>query len=86
MVWINIRRGKVVKRDIKKREIKLWVINYLFCRLASNWWLRSPNATNTSNFVNVNTDGSVNNNSAANANGVAFGLCTSLYQDKVTNR
>ena len=38
----------------------IWVI----FRTAVNWWLRSPNASNSTNFVNVNTDGTVNNNNA----------------------
>ena len=33
----------------------IWVI----FRTAVNWWLRSPNASNSNNFVNVNTDGTV---------------------------
>ena len=35
---------------------------------AANWWLRTPNAGNN-NERNVNTDGSLNNNNANNANG-----------------
>ena len=47
----------------------------LFCS-AANWWLRSPNATNATNFSNVNNNGNVNNNNnATNTNGVAFGFC-----------
>ena len=37
----------------------------------ANWWLRSPNASNSNNFCNVNTDGTINNNNANNSNGVA---------------
>ncbi|WP_293969348.1 DUF6273 domain-containing protein [uncultured Ruminococcus sp.] len=50
---------------------------------ASNWWLRSPNASSSSNFCNVNNNGNANNNNANNSNGVAFGssLC-----DKVTSQ
>ena len=36
----------------------------------NNWWERSPNGSNSSNFCNVN-NGSPNNNNATNANGVA---------------
>lgn len=36
-----------------------------------DWWLRSPNVTNSNNVRNVNTDGSLNNNNANNVNGVA---------------
>ena len=42
-------------------------------RTAVNWWLRSPNASNSNNFVIVNSDGTVNNNNASNSNGVAPG-------------
>jgi len=42
---------------------------------AYNWWERSPNASNSTNFVNVNNNGNPNNNNnASNANGVAFGF------------
>ena len=36
--------------------------------------MASPNATNATNFCNVNRDGSSNNNNASNSNGVCFGL------------
>lgn len=36
--------------------------------------LASPNASNSTNFCNVNSDGSSNNNNASNSNGVCFGL------------
>lgn len=36
-----------------------------------NWWERSPNGNNSSNFCNVNSSGSANNNNASNGNGVA---------------
>lgn len=42
---------------------------------ANNWWLRSPNTSNTTNFSNVNLEGNHNNNNASNTNGVAFGFC-----------
>ena len=38
------------------------------------WWLRSPNASNSNNFVNVNTDGTVNNNNANYSLGFAPGF------------
>ena len=38
------------------------------------WWERSPNASNTTNFCNVNSNGNANNNNASNSNGVAFGF------------
>lgn len=38
---------------------------------ATNWWLRSANTDNANNAMNVNSDGTVNNNNAYNANGVA---------------
>lgn len=41
---------------------------------ACNWWLRSVNASNTTNFRNVNTSGSSNNNNAYNSNGFAPGF------------
>ena len=36
--------------------------------------MASPNASNSDNFCNVNSDGSSNNNTASNSNGVCFGL------------
>lgn len=36
---------------------------------------RSPNTGNATNFRNVNTDGSSNNNNASNSYGVCLGLC-----------
>jgi len=51
---------------------------------------RSPNTGNSTNFRNVNTDGSSNNNNASNSNGVCLGLCTyrgkKPQSDKVTPR
>lgn len=38
---------------------------------ANNWWLRSPNVNNATNFRNVNNNGNVNNNNASNTNGLA---------------
>ena len=54
----------------------IWVI----FRTAVNWWLRSPNASNSTNFVNVNTDGTVNNNTANYSNGFAPGFCMDIGQ------
>lgn len=42
---------------------------------ANNWWLRSPYVGNTTNFCNVNSNGTANNNNASNTYGVAAGLC-----------
>ena len=42
---------------------------------ASNWWLRSPEASGSSSFANVNNNGNSNNNNASNSYGVAFGFC-----------
>ncbi len=50
---------------------------------AANWWERSPNASNSTNFCLVNSNGNANNNNASNANGVAFGFCTAR-SDAVT--
>ena len=41
---------------------------------ANNWWERSPNASNSNNFCNVNSNGNANNNNANNTNGVCFGF------------
>jgi len=41
---------------------------------ANNWWLRSANSNNDTNFRNVNNNGNVNNNNANNTNGVALGF------------
>lgn len=38
---------------------------------AYNWWERSPNSGNSTNFCNVNSDGSVNNDNASNSRGLA---------------
>lgn len=46
---------------------------------AVGWWCRSPNASNSNNFCNVNTDGSANNNNANNSLGVAPDFAHSLY-------
>lgn len=35
---------------------------------ANNWWERSPNSGNSSNFCNVNSSGAANNNNASNTN------------------
>lgn len=34
---------------------------------AQNWWLRSINLGNTTNFYNMNTSGDWNNNNASNS-------------------
>ena len=47
---------------------------------ANNWWERSPNYNNSSNFCNVNSDGSANNNNASNSNGLAPFGCFHKYQ------
>lgn len=38
---------------------------------ANNWWERSPNASNSTNFCNVNSNGNANYNNATNTNGLA---------------
>lgn len=35
---------------------------------ANNWWERSPNSGDSSNFCNVNSSGTANNNNASNTN------------------
>ena len=42
---------------------------------AANWWLRSPRAGNSRYFMNVNTDGTVGNDSAYYSLGFAPGFC-----------
>ena len=38
-------------------------------------WERSPNASNSTNFMNVNNNGNPNNNNnASNSNGLALGF------------
>lgn len=39
------------------------------------WWLRSPNASNSTNFRNVHTNGNVSNRYASYSHGVAPGFC-----------
>jgi len=58
----------------------IWVI----FRTAVNWWLRSPNASNSTNFVNVNTDGTVNNNNANYSLGFAPGFYIDTGADRIT--
>jgi hypothetical protein len=42
---------------------------------ANNWWERSPNVSNATNFYNVNNNGNPsNNNNANNTNGVVVGF------------
>ncbi|MGN1157929.1 MAG: DUF6273 domain-containing protein [Agathobacter sp.] len=46
-------------------------IYWLYSASANNWWERSPNVSNTTNFMNVNNNGNPNNNNNANnTNGV----------------
>ncbi|MDE6150222.1 MAG: hypothetical protein K2F81_09085 [Ruminococcus sp.] len=42
----------------------------IFCVSANNWWLRSPNVGNTTNFWNVNTNGNCYYNNASSSYGV----------------
>ena len=42
---------------------------------ASWWWLRSPSAYDSNYFCAVDTDGSVNRNTASTSSGVCFGFC-----------
>ena len=51
---------------------------------AVNWWLRDAVFDNTTNFYNVNTSGSINNNNASNSNGVVPGFARHR-QDLVGN-
>ena len=46
----------------------------LFCS-AANWWIRSPNATNATNFSYVNNGGTAYSIGATATGGVAFGFC-----------
>lgn len=41
---------------------------------ASNWWERSPDGSNSSDFCGVNSYGYAYNNDASNSYGVSFGL------------
>ena len=49
---------------------------------ASDWWLRSPNVSNSNNFRYINSTGNVNNNNASNTNGVSFGFCNAICSTK----
>lgn len=49
---------------------------------ADNWWLRSPNLGNSTNFWYVLDSGDVNNNNASNTNGVSFGFCNAICSTK----
>jgi len=50
----------------------------IWLRSASNWWLRSPNTSNTNNFWYVNSNGNTNNNNANNTYGVCFDFLLNL--------
>ena len=39
------------------------------------WWERSPYASNSNGFGNVNSSGGASNGNAHNTNGVCFGFC-----------
>ena len=60
----------------------IWVI----FRTAVLWWLRSPYASNSTNFVNVNTDGTVNNNNANYSNGFAPRILYGHRADRLADR
>ena len=49
---------------------------------ANGWWERSPCGSDSSNFRNVDGNGSANSNNASNANGVCFGfyIWSSIYE------
>lgn len=49
-------------------------------RRATNWWLRSPNTSNTNNVFNVNSDGDWNNNNANNSYGVRPALMENEFE------
>lgn len=55
--------------------------------MANNYWLRSPNLGNTSNFWNVNANGGLNNNNANNVNGLVpgFSFAAVTYGRKCKN-
>ena len=42
---------------------------------ASYWWERSPNGSNSTNFCNVNSNGSADYYYASDSYGVSFGFC-----------
>lgn len=52
---------------------------------ANNWWTRSPNTGNTTNFIYVNSSGN-NNNNASNSYGVCLGLCEPSGRTGVKSR
>ena len=49
--------------------------NHRSTSTAAIWWLRSPIASGSLSFVNVNADGTVKNNNAYNSRGFAPGFC-----------
>lgn len=64
---------------------------YLRSGSANNWWLRSANPTNSTNFHYINNNGNVNNNNASNSNGACFGFCiisqvrqSNLFLDEIS--
>ena len=65
-----------------KNNVTVWG-NYVSCPLrasglwlyTNNYWERSPYASNSTNFMNVNNNGNpTNNNTASNTNGVLPGF------------
>ena len=42
---------------------------------AGIWWLRSPDASNSTYFCNVYNNGNSSSNSASNGNSISFGFC-----------
>ena len=53
-----------------------------FTGAANNWWLRSPEATGSTNFANVNNNGNSNSNNASNANGVSWGSSPGRHSNR----
>ncbi|MBQ1758349.1 MAG: hypothetical protein IIZ94_01570 [Prevotella sp.] len=52
----------------------MWIFVGGWCS-ANNWWERSPNISNSTNFNAVNAYGNINNNNnASNVNGVVPGF------------
>jgi len=61
----------------------LSLVSGLVCT-ATQWWERSPWASDTTNFCNVNTNGNANANNASNSRGVSFGFGAEYKSIKVT--
>ncbi|MBQ8000029.1 MAG: hypothetical protein IJ298_02280 [Ruminococcus sp.] len=63
-------RYRSLTESVSSRSNKTVFNTLVIFYTSTNWWLRSPNVGNSTNFWNVNNNGNCNNNNASNSNGV----------------